>query len=643
MIEKAFQVDLRGVVDLLSHHLYSSPRVYVRELIQNAVDAVTARARLDGAGPASPGPAASETGGDVPAIVLVPADVAADGRLHCLDLGVGLTEEEVGRFLATIGSSSKRDELGLPDTDFIGRFGIGLLSCFLVADEIDLLTRSAADPHARPVTWRGSAGGSYAVAAVAGPTLEAPVRDPALEAALPARAAVDVPGTWVSLRPRRGASDWTSSAQVLALAREYAQMLPVRIAVLGADGALHEVTGGVRPWPEATAAGGPGTGTGTGAVDAARLERAAQLLGVTPLAAFDVRVDAAGLRGVAVVPDRAASPTSAQAHRVYAHGMLVGEAVDGLLPPWAFFVRCVVDGRLRLTAAREGLYEDDLLLQVRDELGAQIRAWLVRTLESAPATFERFLRVHATAIKSVAAHDDDLLELLLPWLAFETTAGPLTLPEVAERFGVVRWTHTVEEFRQIAPVAAAQGLGVVDAGYTHDAELIERYAARNPDVVVASLRPGDLDAHVRSPDAATLAALSGFVSSARATLAPLDVAVELREFDPITLPALVLDDREARHRRAARAEAAAAVDDVWAALIKAVDDGGDDRRRLLLNHANALVRKVTAIADDQLRALAVESLYCQALLAGRHPMRPAESAALTRSFAGLLDKAMEER
>ena len=38
-----FQVDLRGLVDLLSHHLYASPRVYVRELLQNAVDAITAR------------------------------------------------------------------------------------------------------------------------------------------------------------------------------------------------------------------------------------------------------------------------------------------------------------------------------------------------------------------------------------------------------------------------------------------------------------------------------------------------------------------------------------------------------------------------------------------------------------------------
>ncbi|HEY1703945.1 MAG TPA: hypothetical protein VGG75_29980 [Trebonia sp.] len=42
-MERAFQVDLRGVVDLLSHHLYASPRVYLGGLLQNSVDAITAR------------------------------------------------------------------------------------------------------------------------------------------------------------------------------------------------------------------------------------------------------------------------------------------------------------------------------------------------------------------------------------------------------------------------------------------------------------------------------------------------------------------------------------------------------------------------------------------------------------------------
>ncbi len=45
-----FQVDLRGVIDLLSRHIYSGPRVYLRELLQNAVDAIAARRGVDGGG-----------------------------------------------------------------------------------------------------------------------------------------------------------------------------------------------------------------------------------------------------------------------------------------------------------------------------------------------------------------------------------------------------------------------------------------------------------------------------------------------------------------------------------------------------------------------------------------------------------------
>src|SRR6476646_5975212 len=87
----AFQVDLRGLVDLLSHHLYSSPRVYLRELLQNAVDALTARHRLEQGAPAD------EFG----------IRLYADGAVvRVEDDGVGLTEADVHTFLATIGRSS---------------------------------------------------------------------------------------------------------------------------------------------------------------------------------------------------------------------------------------------------------------------------------------------------------------------------------------------------------------------------------------------------------------------------------------------------------------------------------------------------------------------------------------------------------
>ena len=132
----AFQVDLRGLVDLLSQHLYSSPRVYVRELLQNAVDATTARRLAD--------PAAPRRGIRI---------VIGEGGLAVSDSGVGLTEADAHQFLATIGSSSKRDDLAGARREFLGQFGIGLLACFTVADQIRVVTRSARSPDAPTVEW----------------------------------------------------------------------------------------------------------------------------------------------------------------------------------------------------------------------------------------------------------------------------------------------------------------------------------------------------------------------------------------------------------------------------------------------------------------------------------------------------------
>ena len=101
MTDYKFQVNLGGVLDLLSNHIYSSPQVFVRELLQNAVDAITAR-RL------------SEPGHVGEVSIELPAPEAGGGRpsLVFTDNGTGLTEDEIHRFLATIGETSKRDGEG---------------------------------------------------------------------------------------------------------------------------------------------------------------------------------------------------------------------------------------------------------------------------------------------------------------------------------------------------------------------------------------------------------------------------------------------------------------------------------------------------------------------------------------------------
>ena len=126
--QRNFQVNLRGVIDLLSDHLYSGPHVYIRELLQNGIDAITARQQVD---PSHAGAVKLE---------IIEGSDSRPTTLVAYDNGIGLTEDEVHEFLATIGQSSKRDTL--ERQDFIGQFGIGLLSGFVVSDEIVVITRS---------------------------------------------------------------------------------------------------------------------------------------------------------------------------------------------------------------------------------------------------------------------------------------------------------------------------------------------------------------------------------------------------------------------------------------------------------------------------------------------------------------------
>ena len=97
-MSNTFQVDLRGIVDLLSHHLYASPRVYVRELLQNAVDAITAR-QQDPERQEEPGRISIES-----------STVTGDGSLRIADNGIGLAAEDLPRIFDMFTQVSPRSE-----------------------------------------------------------------------------------------------------------------------------------------------------------------------------------------------------------------------------------------------------------------------------------------------------------------------------------------------------------------------------------------------------------------------------------------------------------------------------------------------------------------------------------------------------
>jgi molecular chaperone HtpG len=576
-VSNTFQVDLRGIVDLLSHHLYASPRVYVRELLQNAVDAITA------AGAVEQGRVELVTG---------------DGRLRVSDNGIGLTEAQVHELLATIGRSSKRDELGFQRHEFLGQFGIGLLSCFLVADEIHVHTRRAGAPA---VLWIGYADGRYEV-----------------------RKGEDrEPGTTVTLLPRRGSESLLSKDSVRELAELYGSLLPVSVVVDG-----RSITAGRLPWE-----------LGRNGL----LTYGERVFGFTPFDVIELNVPEAGLTGAAFVLPTPVNPAVRGGHRVYLKRMLLAESVEGLLPEWAFFARCVVDStELRPTASRESLYDDGLLNDTRDAIADQLRGWLVRLAATDPHRLGQFLSVHHLGVKALALHDDEMLHLVEQWYPMETNMGQVTLADFRSRHGVLRYAATTDEFRQLAAVAAAQEVGLINGGYVYDAEIIERLATADPEVSAERLDPTDLSTRFTGLAAETELALRPFLTVAQRRLDRLGCEVVIRAFDPANLPALYLVSRAAAfHEQFTTSREKA--DDLWGGVLDALAaTAPPDRPQLVLNHRNPLVRRVAALADPELAGLAVESLYGQALMLGHHPIRPADAALLTTSFMGLLDRAVPE-
>lgn len=593
------------MVDLLGRHLYSGPRGYVRELLQNAVDAVTARRAVDPDAPARV------------RITALPPSAEQRAGLEVSDTGIGLTLAEAGELLATIGRSSKRDaDLGLGRSEYIGQFGIGMLAAFMVADSIEVISRSA-HPGAVPVRWVGRDDGTFEIGELASSSSSIANDD-------------DVPvGTLVRLRARRDCEHWLAVDTVTGLATEFGEFLPVDVAVTqpvpGRDGeSLTRRISHESPWrvayPSAEAR-------------ARALARyCEETFGFTPIGHVDLAVPLTGVSGVAFVLPAAVAPGTGR-HRVYVKRMLVGTRVDDLLPEWAFFVRAVVDADgLNPTASREALHHDEVLLATQEALAAQLRAWASETLAGSSPLARRFIEVHHLALRALALTDAEMLDLAARVLPFETTDGPATLADLAAQ-GEIVYATTRESYLRVAAVARAQGLVVVNGGYVYDADLLARLA-RRPGWRVRELASEDLAAMLRPVPPQRELEVIDAVEAAQTLLVAQDCDVLVREFAPADLPAMLLRDREGEHQRdlARTRESADAVwGDVLAAFARPVRS-----RRLVLNDSSALVRRLLAAPREEVFEAGLRSLYLTALMLAGDGLRGREVAQLNEALEVLL-------
>lgn len=593
---EVFQVHLAGIIDLLSHHLYSGPQVYLRELLQNAADAVQARAHL---GPSPVGEINVE---------LVPGCSDSPPTLVFEDNGIGLTEAEVHRFLATIGSSSKQGDLARHRGDFIGQFGIGLLSCFMVSDEIVLVTRSAAPGDHPALEWRGRADGTYTLRRLDHPLAQ--------------------PGTRVFLRARADRREFFQVDLVRQQLQHFGGFLPHRIEY-AVPGQRLLITRPPPPW-------GPGL---TSKAQAEALDFGQELFGMRFLDCLPLRAESGDVDGIAFVLPESPSLAARRADRIYLKRMLLTPQADNLLPEWAFFVRCVVNaGKLNPSASRESLQEDAVFRAAQAELEACLRRHLMDLARMDPDRFQTLVTLHYRAIKMLAATDDAFYPLIIDWLPFETSQGRRSLGEIRTG-GEVVYAPTVDTFRQVAQVAAAQSLCLVNAGYACDVDLLEKLPLVHPEVTVRRLEPDDLLENLEELSLADQDRIQEAIEAAERVFSRFGCGVTVKRFRPVDLPALYTQGESARFGRELHRTREVSTP-LWSNLLGNLDHPqAPSQGHLCLNWSNPLVQRVLLLRHAIVARHAFELIYVQSLLHGHYPLNFQEQQALSRGLSGLIELA----
>ncbi len=344
------------------------------------------------------------------------------------------------------------------------------------------------------------------------------------------------------------------------------------------------------------------------------------------------------MRGLAfVLPHSSAARGT---HRLYAKRMLVGDSVTDVLPEWAFFVRAVLDADgLGLTASRESLHDDEALNETRARLGEQLKRWLLRMARTDRARADDFFRVHHLAAKAAATTDDDMLDVVAELLPWETTLGTMTLVEFSAVDRVVSYTDRVEDYQQVAAIARAEDIAVLNAGYAYDRLLVDRWVRRTPGLESRRLEPEHLADRFTAPTPQEEAAFAPLLDVARSVLGRARAVPVVRSFRPESLHAVLLVGRDADRERD-RVEVAEAAVGPWADALDTLA-APDAVPRFVLNADNPGVRRLAGAADAALQRVAVEALYSHALLAGRHPLTPFDSALVARALPALIDRAID--
>ncbi|RVH06439.1 molecular chaperone HtpG [Sinorhizobium meliloti] len=398
-VEKhVFEADVAKLLHLMVHSVYSDKNVFLRELISNAADACE-KLRYEAI-------VAPELLGSDPGSRITLTLDEENARLVIEDNGIGMGRDELVESLGTIARSGTRAFMerieaaqNKDGAQLIGQFGVGFYSAFMVADNVDVVSRRAGTDKAWH--WASDGKGSYTVSAV--DLADAPAR-----------------GTRITLHLMDEAKTFTSRWTVERIVKEQSGHVPVPISIVEKPGAEPaQVADGTALWTKQKSE--------ISKDDYTDFYRG--VAGQYDEPALTVHFRAEGRHeytALAFVPGSKPfdlfDPDRKGRMKLYVKRVFITDEAE-LLPRYLRFVRGLVDtADLPLNVSREMIQESPLLANIRKGLTNRVLTSIEKLAESDSEAFAKIWENFGSVIKEGIYEDFERRGQLLALSRFRTTA-----------------------------------------------------------------------------------------------------------------------------------------------------------------------------------------------------------------------------
>ena len=403
-----FQAEVKQLLQLMIHSLYSNKEIFLRELISNASDAAD-KLRFE---------ALSNAGlfeSDADLKIRVGFDKAAR-TITVSDNGIGMSREEVIQHIGTIAKSGTREFFQaltgdqVKDAHLIGQFGVGFYSSFIVADRVTLVTRRAGLAAGEAVRWESDGGGDYSIEAV-----EKQDR-----------------GTEVMLHLREGEDELLDDFRLRALIRKYSDhiAIPIRMQqrVWDEDKKEHKLTGEDETVNQASALWARPKSEVSEEQYQEFYKHVAHDF-ETPLAWTHNKVEGRHeYTQLLYLPAHAPFDLWDRTHRhgvkLYVRRVFIMDDAEQLLPAYLRFVRGVVDSSdLPLNVSREILQQSKDIEAIRSGCTKRILALLEDLAQKQKEQYASFWKEFGLVLKEGVGEDHANKEKIAELLRFASTHG----------------------------------------------------------------------------------------------------------------------------------------------------------------------------------------------------------------------------